>query len=163
MTELTQERLKELFDYDKITGVFVRIKSVSNTKVGDVVKKKDSHGHLQVRIDGKQYSAHRLVWLFLFGKWPSGQIDHINGVRSDNRLENLRDVNATINAQNIHNARSDSKTKLLGAAFHKASGKYVAQISVDKKIKHLGLFSTPEEAHQQYLAAKRNLHVGCTI
>lgn len=163
MNVISQERLKELFRYEEDTGLFVRIKAVSNTKVGDVVKKKDSKGHLQVRIDGRHYSAHRLAWMYVHGAWPSGQIDHINGVRDDNRIKNLRDVSHAINAQNIHTANKGSKTKLLGACFHKASGKYVAQISVDKKIKHLGLFETPEQAHQQYLSAKRSLHAGCTI
>jgi len=161
--QITQQRLKELFSYDKETGLFVRIKAISNTKIGDVLRKKDSKGHLQVRIDGKMYSVHRLVWLYVFGVFPSGQIDHINGIRSDNRFNNLRNVSKSINAQNIHGARKDSKTKLLGASFHKASGKYVSQISINKKIIHLGLFLTPEEAHQKYILAKRTLHAGCTI
>lgn len=160
---LTQERLKELFSYDAETGLFVRIKNVSNAKQGSILKKQDSKGHLQVRIDGKQYAVHRLVWLFCFGEFPQNSIDHINGIRTDNRLKNLRDVNVSVNAQNIHSARKDSRTKLLGASLHKASGKYVAQISINGKIKHLGSFKTAEEAHQQYIFTKRQLHLGCTI
>lgn len=160
--KLTQARLKELFSYSPETGVFIRTANVSNVKIGMVAGNKDSKGHLNFCVDGTSYSAHRMAWLYVHGEWPRGQIDHINGVRTDNRIENLRDVNASVNAQNLKRARRDNKTGLLGVSV-RPNGTFIAQIQVDGRVKHLGVFSAPEAAHQAYLMAKRGLHAGCTI
>ena len=89
---LTQKRLKELFYYDPVTGVFTRLHSTSNVKAGRATGNLNTGGHLGFLVDKKMYQAHRLAWLYVHGDWPNSQIDHINGVRTDNRIENLRDV-----------------------------------------------------------------------
>lgn len=162
MSHLTQARLQELFYYDQATGIFTRKVATSNVKAGKTTGSLDSKGHLNFRVDKRMHLAHRLAWLYCYGEFPSGQIDHINGVRTDNRIANLRDVPASINAQNIRRARADNKTGFLGVSKH-AGGKYVAQIQVNGKVTHLGLFTDPEVAHQAYLSAKRIHHPGCTI
>lgn len=161
--DLTCERLKELFSYSRETGEFTRIKAVSAAKPGTKISHKDSKGHIQVRIDGCMYSGHRLAWLYVYGEWPKGHIDHINGIRSDNRIANLRDVTITENAQNIRNPRINNKTGLLGVSWKASAKKYVAQIQIHGKVKYLGLFSDPHGAHEAYLQAKREHHAGCTI
>ena len=161
--KLTQERLKELFSYNPSTGVFTRLHSTSNVKAGRATGNLNTGGHLGFLVDKKMYQAHRLAWLYVHGDWPNCQIDHINGVRTDNRIENLRDVSHTVNAQNIHAARSDNKTGLLGVSWKEPRGKYVAQIQIDGKVRYLGLFTDPQVAHAKYIEAKRIHHPGCTI
>lgn len=96
---LTQARLKELLTYDENTGVFTRIKSVqgSGYRVGN---KPNGTGYLPVCIDYKSYLQHRLAWLYVHGEFPDGHIDHINRVKTDNRLCNLRVVTDFENSQN---------------------------------------------------------------
>jgi len=96
---LTQARLKDLMAYDADTGLFTRIKSVqaSGKRVSD---KPNGDGYLQFCIDYKMYLQHRAAWLYAYGEFPKGHIDHINRVKTDNRLCNLRVVNDFENSQN---------------------------------------------------------------
>ena len=99
--------------------------------------------------------------MLYYKKWPNFDIDHINGDRKDNRIVNLRDATAKINAQNIRKAPVNSSTGYLGVT--KKGSKYRAQISLNGSKKHLGYFDTAEEAHERYVEMKRILHPGCTI
>lgn len=161
---ITQERLKELLSYDHETGIFARKVRASNSPKGKIVGTRDTNGHLQVRIDNKLYLCHRLAWLYEYGEFPSEQIDHINGIRHDNRISNLRNVSATVNAQNKRAAPLNNKsTKLLGVSHDKESGKFKAYITVFGKQITLGRFVNKDEAHQAYIEAKRKYHEGCAI
>ena len=102
--------------------------------------------------------AHRLAWLYTHGKWPSKYIDHINGVKTDNRIANLREADNGENMQNQRRARRNSKTGLLGVRWNRASGNYVAVITVNRHVINVGSFKTAEEAHEAYLRAKAELH-----
>lgn len=95
------------------------------------------------------------------GKWPELPIDHINGVKDDNRWLNLREVPTKVNLQNRHKPNVTNSTGLLGV--FPRNGKFKAALWSDGKSRHLGTFDTPEEAHQKYLEEKRKLHEGCTI
>ena len=91
MKTLTAARLRELLQYDPETGVFTRLVKTSNgIKVGDVAGTADARGYILIRVDGWLHLAHRLAWLHMTCEWPKGMIDHINGVRDDNRWSNLR-------------------------------------------------------------------------
>lgn len=159
---LTAERLRELVSYDPMTGVMHRKRSISNkTKIGDEIAGVQQDGYLLGSVDGRQYLVHRLAWLYANGAWPNGDIDHINGQRTDNRIENLRDVPRRINQENIRFARSHSKTGLLGVS--PKDGRYRARINVHGRAVYIGKFDTAEKAHHAYLEAKRKLHDGCTI
>ena len=156
--------VKELFDYDRTTGNLLWKVSRSRTaKVGHVAGSSNGNGYMAIKVSGILYFAHRLVWLWHYGEFPDGQIDHINGIRNDNRIENLRDVTASVNQQNQRNARSNNKIGLLGVSYYKRDNNYVAQIQIDGKKKNLGNFHCPYEAHEAYLHAKRLIHAGCTI
>jgi hypothetical protein len=99
------------------------------------------------------------------GAWPLFEIDHRNGIGTDNRWKNLRDGTRSFNIQNQRRARSDNKTGFLGV--HRSGKKerkgFVAKIQLDGKQRYLGVFSTAEAAHAAYLAAKRRIHPGCVI
>ena len=155
--ELTAERLRELLDYDPATGVFTRkVRTTNRIKVGDVAGYLRNDGYIRIKIDGRMHLAHRLAWLYVKGESPPDQIDHRNGIKTDNRIANLR---LATHIENMHNRRkphADNKTGFLGVS--PSYGMFQARIGVNGKIKHIGTFPTPEEAHAAYVQAKRQLH-----
>lgn len=155
------EKLIELIEYDRDTGVFLWKYSVGRCKAGSEAGSLHGKGYVRIQAFGKNILAHRLAWLFVHGALPSGQIDHINGIKSDNRIINLRNVTATINSQNMHRSRVTSKSGFLGVESHR--GKWRARIRVNGKKVSLGTMATPQEAHAAYIEAKRHLHPGCSI
>lgn len=158
---LSVERLKFLFNYDPVKGIFIRRKSVSKTKEGDIAGHDDGKGYVQFMIDKKKYRAHRLAWLYMTGDHPKGEIDHINGIHNDNRFENLRDVIPSVNMQNQRNPRVTNKLGIQGVI--RCGKKYLASISINGKTKRLGMFSTTHKAHEVYVQAKRQFHLGSTL
>lgn len=161
---ITQNRVKFLFKYDEHTGKLIRrFTQSSNAKAGDIVGNKSINGQLDVRIDYKLYKVHRIIWLYVYGVLPDIDVDHINGIKTDNRLCNLRLVNRSENLQNQRKARSDNKSGLLGVSHVTRTGMYIAQIQVNKKHKYIGSFYTAQDAHDAYLKEKRKLHSTCTI
>ena len=161
---ITASRLKELIEYCPNTGLMIWKKDNSNPnriKAGSFVGTVTKKGYVNVQIDKKMYKAHRLAWLYVYGEMPSKQIDHINGVRSDNRISNLREAN---NLQNSHNRRKPnnvSTTGFLGVV--KKKDRFQSRINVNGKRFHLGCFDTAEEAYAAYVSAKRIYHEFCTI
>src|SRR5947209_1142023 len=103
---ITAERVRELLNYDHETGIFTR-KLVTNgrCKLGEVVGTDNGKGHLKMMLDREAYFAHRIAWLYIYGEWPDLIIDHINGVKNDNRIVNLKQVTCSVNSQNIKKAR----------------------------------------------------------
>lgn len=161
LTEITAEQLRELLDYDPESGRFTWRVALPGQKAGSPAGCLDSYGYVVIRIDGANRKAHRLAWLIAYGEWPDDQIDHINGDRSDNRIANLRSLTNQGNQQNRRTAHRGNSSGLLGVSPKR--GKWRAQIKVDGKKRHLGLFDTPEAAHAAYLEAKRKLHPTCSI
>lgn len=159
---LTAERLKEMFHYDPLTGVFNRRISSGRSRAGSFVGWVEHDGYLRVCIDKKKYSLHRLAWLYVFGHDPKGEIDHIDGCKTDNRICNLRDVPRQTNAENARLAHRHNKSGLLGA-HGKKTGKFESWIQASGTRHYLGLFDRAEDAHDAYINAKRELHAGCTI
>jgi hypothetical protein len=147
---LTQERLKELLQYDEHTGVFTWIKPTSNrVKAGSLAANCNTHGYLYARLDKKHYGAHRLAWLYMTGKMPKNLIDHIDGNPLNNAFANLREATQE---QNLHNLKKSIKNTsgYKGVHFHKSTNKWRAVVTVKNKPKHLGLYATPEEANNVY-------------
>lgn len=158
---ITLKRLKQALSFRATTGIFYwRISTSNRVSVGDKAGSV-SCGYIRMSIDGKDYLAHRLAWFYVYGEWPKMQIDHINGVRGDNRIKNLREATASINIQNQRNAQPHNKAGFLGVYFDR--GKYKAQIRANGSPRHLGRFITAEDAHRAYVIAKRRLHPGCTL
>ena len=158
---LTQERLKELLSYDPETGVFVRIKQTSsNAKIGDVAGAARCDGYRIIQIDHKQFTAHRLAWLYMTGAFPPDQIDHIDRNTTNNRFANLR---AVTQSENMHNLGKNkyNNSGYRGVSYQKCSKKWYASIKLNNVQKNLGYFFTPEEASAAYLAAQRIYHPTC--
>lgn len=156
---LTQERLKEFFLYDKSDGVFFRHSSNRGRgKVGIISGPINSTGYLTIRIDGINYLAHRLAFLYVNGEFPENHVDHINGDRLDNKFSNLRFATHSENRQNSK-LSSHSTTMLKGVTFHKRVGKYQARIGVNGKRLHLGYFDTKELAYNAYCKSALENHM----
>lgn len=151
-------RVRELFAYDPRTGIFMwRVCPGRKFLVGKIAGRIKRDGYSYIGIDGRYYLAHRLVWAWMTGSWPRDQIDHINGIRDDNRFANLREATPLMNMQNRHGA-TKNKSGFLGV--FRRNKKFMTKIRVNGKQIYLGIFVTPEEAHVAYLTAKRKLHPG---
>jgi hypothetical protein len=157
----SQKELTELFDY-KDGQLFSKYSS-TRRKVGSVVGVKNKSGYSQAKIKNKTFYVHRLIWQMLNGDLNGMDVDHVNGNKHDNRIENLRLVSRSENSQNLRIAKTNSKTKLLGTWFNKSSGKFAAQITKNGQAIYLGLFDTAEDAHAAYIDKKRKIHLTCTI
>lgn len=159
---LTHEVLTSLLHYDPETGVFRwKVDRQGHARAGDVAGSRPPYGYVDIMVGGRRYGAHRLAWFYVHGKWPDGQIDHMNCVRDDNRISNLRDVPGSINRQNLRSPHRDNQTGFLGVM--KNGRRFAARIQVDHKYQNLGNFKTPEEAASAYIEAKRRIHVGSTL
>jgi hypothetical protein len=159
---ITQAELKEIFDY--VDGNLVyRYSPRKNKKTGDIAGSIDSKGYLIVSVKGSRYKAHRLIWLWHYGEFPKHDIDHINGIRNDNHIENLRDVSRSVNMQNQKKGNVDNKSGLLGVHWNKDRDKWNSIIYINGKRKYLGLFNCKNKAYEAYIKAKRQFHEGNTL
>ena len=150
--------------YNPATGIFTWSTGGRGIRKSAIAGTKNSEGYWGVRCCGRVYLAHRLAWFFVHGEWPHGGIDHINGDRMDNRLENLRVVAHEINMQNKRAAMANNNScGLLGVTWNKQHCKWQSKLMASGKRHHIGYFDTAESAHEAYLNAKRILHPGCTI
>lgn len=154
---LTADRLRELVDYDKESGIFTWRLSRRRCRLGGIAGYTREDGYVFVRIDKRLYRAHRLAWLWSYGEFPALEIDHINRNPADNRLVNLREVDSSQNKQNIA-ARRDNRSGYKGVFKHSQTGRWVAQIQADGKAKHLGCFAMLEEASFVYQRAVAIVH-----
>lgn len=163
---LTRERLLEVLDYDRESGVFRWKRRLSNRAAAGAVagSPHSLERYIIIGIDGRLYRAHRLAWLWCFGVWPGPQVDHVDGDRQNNRIANLRACTGHTNLQNLRHGHADgSGGGLLGVSWREHAKKWVATIYVDGRSRHLGYRDTAEQAHALYVEAKRRLHAGCTI
>ena len=142
---LTQDRLKELLNYDPETGIFTRKTSIAGHKVGSISGASQNKGYIQMYVDSKNYLAHRLAWLYVYGCWPKYQIDHINRNKKDNRIVNLRDVSNSTNQHNI-GIRSHNVSGVTGVVWNSRNQKWVAQLIYQNKRYHIGTYTNVEDA-----------------
>jgi hypothetical protein len=157
---LTADRARSLLSYDDATGALIWRSPRYPARPGAAGTIKPN-GYIYIGIDGKLYLAHRLVFLLKTGKWPVHNVDHIDGCPTNNRWANLRDVPQARNCENIRRATRKNRTGYLGVAANKL--RFAAYISLGNKTKYIGIFNTAQQAHDAYLAEKRQVHVGCTL
>jgi len=137
---VTQEKIRELFNYCPDSGIFTWAVSTCNrVKVGDVAGTKTTNGYMQVMVGGQRYYVHRLIWLYHYKEWPKNQIDHIDGSPDNNRINNLRDVT---NEENTRNRKTPNTniSGVIGVFHRKLDKKWTAQITVNDKNVFLGRF-----------------------
>lgn len=133
MPTLTQKRLKKLLNYNHGTGVFTWKHSVNHVKIGFKAGSKTTGGYIGIKVDGVLLMAHRLAFMYMKGYFPEHEVDHMNGVRCDNRWKNLRHVTKSCNLQN-QKIRANNKSGFNGVcrkgaelwrAYVMINGKYV--------------------------------------
>ena len=166
MLEISQAEVRYYLNYSPETGIFRRIRYYGercNKSINKIVGT-DCNGYLKIGIGQNEYKSHRLAWIYVHGELGQDEvIDHINGIKHDNRIANLRKCTYAQNAQNIVKIQKDNTTGFLGVCYDKSKRKYMASIKVNSKQKFLGRYNTPEEASEAYLRAKRQYHEFCTI
>ena len=153
---MNQEILHELMRLDSPTGLLYWRERPSNrvdmSKPAGCIN--PGTGYRQIQLKSTVYLSHRLVWLYIHGCWPTNQIDHINGVRDDNRLENLRDVTRQENQRN--RAKSTNNTSgHTGVYWNKAADKWHSRIKIDGKYNNLGLYADLQDAIDVRKAAEK--------
>jgi hypothetical protein len=156
--ELTQERLKSLLSYNPETGEFTWLVSRGSRQAGEIAgclkRDRSEKVYIRIKIDGKNYLAHRLAWLYTHGEWPENDIDHIDQDSLNNRLSNLRDVTNAENGKNQKIAKNNS-SGVMGVCFRNDMQKWHARIEVNGKRIHLGLFDLKDDA----IVARKNAEV----
>lgn len=144
-------QLRKEYSYDPITGIFTRIKSRCKNWVGVRAGSIHSGRYRHFAVNKIDYLEHRLAWLYVHGRWPNEDIDHINGNGQDNRLCNLREATHTENLRNMKRRYNSCGHK--GIYFHRQKKKWAARIRIDWKVIRLGYFESPKDAHMAYCRA----------
>lgn len=152
----------EIFIYENGKLLWRASLSGKSRVAGEIAGYMNDDGYIVVEVGGRAVGGHRIVWLMHKGKWPRGEIDHRNGVRHDNRIENLREVTRITNSENRRNAPITSRSGLLGAE-SLPSGRFRSRIRSKGLLYELGIFDTAKEAHAAYVSAKRAIHAGNTL
>ena len=154
---LTQKEVKEILNYDPLTGIFTRKVSPSRKiRAGSVAGHLNKLGYTEIMISGKIYKAHRLAWLYVYGYFPEHQIDHKDRNKSNNRINNLRHATHSCNMRNT-GLQQNNTSGIKGVSWYKRSDKWRARIKVNNKHRHLGYFTDFSEAVCTRLAAEQCL------
>ena len=149
---------KERFTYNAEDGrLYVKTRYHSSVQIGNEAGGENAEGYRIISINRKLYKAHRLIWLMTHGSMPSGQIDHKNGCKADNRIENLRLVTPSENKRNS-GAYANNSSGYKGVSWHKSGRKWQAKIRTNGKQKYLGLYATAEDAAAAYAKASKEQH-----
>ena len=155
---ITQDFLKSILSYDPESGIFTWLERTGNakwnaTRAGKIAGRKNRGGYMcsTITVDQKttHILLHRVAWLYVYGSWPSGVIDHVNHIKSDNRIANLRDVSARVNRINVH-PRHEAK----GYTWNKRVRRWQVYITINGRAKYLGLFDQEDDARLAYLNAR---------
>ena len=145
--------------YAPDTGLFTYRYNYYKVKEGDVAGCLNNHGYRRIQIDRITYVAHRLAWFYTYKEWPKEEIDHINGIRDDNRLANLRTVSSSENRRN-QTINSKNTSGHVGVYYNNRDNYWCAQIRIKDNTHHLGCFATRVQAVQarEYAEKYHNFH-----
>jgi hypothetical protein len=155
--ELTFQRLREVLRYNRKTGVFHwRVSPRRRTKVGDIAGGMDVWGYWIIGIDHKRYRRSRLAWLYVYGEWPRGELDHKDTIKHHDAIANLREATQT---QNNANRRpySNNSSGLKGAYRHFQNDCWYSTLKVGSRTIYLGCYATAAEAHAAYMAKAKEV------
>jgi len=150
------EIIKNCIDYNPDTGVFVwKISCSARSFKGQRIGWRTKAGYLRVQLNHHRYLLHRLAWFFVYGEFPTGELDHINGITDDNRIINLRLANRS---QQCSNQKKSVVNTTGFKGVSRRRGRFLAQIQYEKQHYYIGDYDTPEEAHAAYCKKADELH-----
>lgn len=155
--KLSHDELISLLMYDKDTGIFRRRIGVRGAKSLSVAGFVNSRGYVEISVRGSKYYAHRLAWLYIHGSWPEEMIDHINGIKSDNRIVNLREASMSQNQSN-RGAPVSNSSGFKGVSWDSKKGKWQAKVMVNGKTTFLGYYCNPKDAANAASNGRARLH-----
>ena len=156
MSNIDCNQLREILEYQPETGLFFWKKKRNGISVGQLAGGKDRDGYIRIRIDNVKYAAHRLAWMYIHNDFPKNFIDHINGIKIDNRICNVRDVTRSENMQNLF--KPQGRNIYIGVYKNQNANTWYSKIEINGKQIRLGTFKTPEEANIAYKKAKLIYH-----
>ncbi|MCR4298099.1 MAG: HNH endonuclease [Gallionella sp.] len=136
---IDQRRLKELLHYDPETGIFTWLVDRKSVKAGDVAGFRQEERYWVIRVDGKNYLAHRLAWLYVTGEWPPNQIDHADLNKVNNKFANLRLATPRQNGQNKPIFRNN-KSGVSGVSWNSRDCVWQSHMRIDGRQTHIGYF-----------------------
>lgn len=142
---ITQEELKRVMHYDEKNGLFTWIGSKSNRAKNGSIAGTLSKGYIRIQIGETVHSAHRLAWLYMYGNLPENHIDHINHIRSDNRIDNIRLVSRGENNRNLSISKRNN-SGVIGVSWDAKRNKWRSQICINGKNTGLGRFNNFDDA-----------------
>ena len=145
------ERLRSVLMLDSQSGILIWRASRGTRKAG-TVSGTPHKGYVRISVDGKMIRAHQIVWALTHGGWPIDEIDHINGVKDDNRPCNLREVDRFANMQNRTKANKNNSTKMLGV--EQIGRNFRARLTAHGRTVNLGVYESPEQASKAYWTAR---------
>lgn len=159
MKDIDIDKMRLTLDYDPETGIFKRKIPCSGRKgkIGDVCGVVCSEGYVKISFAGVKYYAHRLALAYVNGVMPPDQVDHINGIRDDNRISNLREATGSQNGMNKP-VQKNNTSGFKGVSWNKDRGKWAASVHINKRKIHLGLFDSLESAANAAASARISLH-----
>ncbi len=155
----SQAALRELLRYDPETGIFTwrsrgkKHQLWDNKNAGKIAGNVSKNGYIRITIRNKNYWAHRLAWVYVYGAITKLDVDHENLIKTDNRISNLR-----LATRSQNHANKPSRVGSLPRGVARNHKRYLAQISVARKYIYLGTFDTPEQAHANYVAAAKKYY-----
>lgn len=157
---ITAEEVRHLLHYDPETGIFTWRNTKNRRLIGlRAGRTSIALGYRTIKIGGAEYYEHRLAFLYMTGEWPA-RVDHINGIKDNNRWANLRECSHSMNMRNSKLRASNKTTGMTGVHERKRDGKFIAQITREGKTEHIGVFDTPEEGRDAYVARRAALFPG---
>jgi len=142
---ISQARLKELLEYNADTGVFIWVSARGGRLQGSTAGYNDTRGYVKISADGAKHWAHRLVWLYMFGKWPKYNIDHIDRNPRNNALSNLRDIPQSFNSFNC-GIKKNNTSGYAGVSKDARRNKWAAYIMVNRKKISCGYHTNLDDA-----------------
>lgn len=152
--KLTEGELREVLGYDPASGLFTWLVGRGGVKRGAIAGCIDpSTGYVRIYVNKKNMHAHRLAWLYMTGAFPDRQIDHISGIRSDNRWENLREASQSQNNANRKGLHPRNTSGYKGVSWSSKKGCWWAQIKIDGVHHNLGYYDDPCQAAEAYKSA----------
>jgi hypothetical protein len=151
------ECVSSLLEYHAEIGIFLRRKDTRGARAGQIAGCSARNGYVMIRVADGAYLAHRIAWLLSYGEWPDGVIDHINGVRSDNRLANLRLCSTSENLRNAK-LRSDNTSGVKGIYWNKKLSSWQVHVKDGGRTVYGGIYKDLDDAKRAVMQLRERLH-----